>query len=71
MQTTLRLLSKSYFNEWKPGILTFFDTSANEFGKLCILNQSKYITDPWKFDWLDLTPHLFKNKLKQQTGSDA
>jgi len=61
-----KFMAKSYINERRPERVEFFNTSQSKYGKLCITNAAKKIVDTWKFDWLYLTPQVFKSKLKAQ-----
>jgi len=63
------ILSKSYFNERHQGKLTFFDSSRTKMGKKCITNLIKSYSDNWEFDWLGISVHEFKRKLRSQFDS--
>jgi len=65
-QNCLRLLTKSYFNDRTPHKLFFFDTSSSKIGRICITNQAKNLSEKWTFNWLELKPNSFKNKLREQ-----
>jgi len=59
-------LSPTNHNDRTPEKLFFSDTSLSKFGKICITNQAKSITEQWDFDWLTLSKDNFKAKLREQ-----
>jgi len=62
------LFSRSYQNDRHPDRITFFDLSKTKIGKKSILNNAKYITERWNFEWLSLSTFTFKKCLTEMFG---
>jgi len=60
-----KLMSRGYFNERTPGVLTFFNVSSKKIGGACPLNSAANFTKRWPSDWFLLTKESFKSKLHE------
>jgi len=64
---TTRLIQQSYFLEWNPGRIFFFDNSTKRIGGNSFINRAKKISELIPFPWPDLSYHVFKTRMKLAT----
>ena len=61
-----RLMAQCHTSNRNPNKLFFFDYSRLWVGRSSFVNRAKLIAELIPFDWLNLSPLAFKNKIKQR-----